>query len=128
MSGPARPPAPRCADDGCAADAKWSTRSRRYLKYCGDEHARASSRGTCKKGLHPRPPPGERCQGCKADWRASNNPQRRRRPAGSARPIAAAAPALPTAVVDHPMGIWRPAGIELCPARGGPDDPRWTVA
>lgn len=124
MAGPVRPPAPACALEGCAEPARWSVRSRRYVKYCTPEHAAPASRGSCNAGKHPRPQSGERCKECKAEWSAARQPP----PRPKAKPKVEAAP-LPLAVPVVSSGrAWRPAGIGLCPARGGPDDPRWTVA
>ncbi len=120
MSDASRPPAPECAREGCPEPAKWSAHSRRYRKYCSDLHSRSSGRGTCNKGKHPHPGLGERCKACKAEWEAT----RRGRPA----PSFADTPRLPETRPVQSGGGWRPAGIDRYPAKGGPNDPRWTVA
>ena len=138
MSGPSRPPAPQCAREGCTDDAKWSPRSGRHLKDRGDAHAAPATRGTCGKGRHPRPQPGERCQECKAEWQA-NRPSRA---VTSATPTSRlSGPHLssvrPTVTprrqrhvaTEAPAGAWPHERVEVFrryPAKGGPGDPRWT--
>jgi hypothetical protein len=65
---------------------------------------------------------------CKAEWHDANDWRRKNRTASAPRKAKPApAPAL-RSVETGPRQLWRPAGIERCPAKGGPDDPRWTVA
>jgi hypothetical protein len=123
----ARPPAPQCARDGCTADARWSTSSRRWLRYCTPEHGTPASRGRCRTGKHPYPGVGEKCRACKTE-RNAEYMRRKRAAEGLPEPRAKPAPApvadpMPAeASPGPPPPVWRPAGMDRWPARGGPGD------
>lgn len=121
-----------CAARGCDQLVRRSEN-----KFCSPEHRAPASRGTCGKGTHPHPGIGERCQLCKDEWEAANRPKEARRvrpqPKSSSCPVVigrrdrfkAPPPREIPVVTPGGMTVWRPDGITVCPAKGGPDDPRW---
>ena len=125
---------PVCQFEGCDEPVARSTR--KWRKYCSDEHARPYMRGVCGTGRHPKPDDG-RCKLCRQESRERYEQVHRRvgqttakvRPrsaveAGRSKPPP---PPAPVPIVDRtergPAQVWRPAGLDRWAAWGGPGDP-----